>query len=174
MVAPTETNKQFLVYHPIALAIYIIVFLFSHNASQLEYGELFLPSICNVVLAVSVLGFIHLLINNKQKSPLLTSGFVPLFFSYGHVLTLGPMVSFQNIGIHDHRHLLPIFLIIFCILTVVLLKLSSNWLPMKSIRRFLICRIMCLSSLLKAVSVPMRSCLNVTLRLFTEPKPVWN
>ena len=77
-------KKPFII-HPFLFAIFPILFLFSHNVDQVSYSELLLPS-------AIVLGFTLLLIllsrsifKDNNKSGIIISLFIILFFSYGHI-----------------------------------------------------------------------------------------
>ena len=77
--------KKSFIIHPFLFAIFPILFLFSHNVDQVSYSELLLPS-------AIVLGFTLLLVllsrwifKDNNKSSIIVSLFLILFFSYGHV-----------------------------------------------------------------------------------------
>lgn len=73
-----------LIIHPILFAVYPILFFYSYNISELRLQVLAIP------LATSILGtlilwiIIHLFLKDIQKSALIVSFFVFLFYSFAH------------------------------------------------------------------------------------------
>jgi len=74
-----------LIIHPVLFAIYPILALYAYNMEQLVFRHTLIPS--GIVIGVIVILFLilNLIIKNKQKSALILSAIILLFFSYGHV-----------------------------------------------------------------------------------------
>ncbi|WP_372369093.1 sulfatase-like hydrolase/transferase [Candidatus Uabimicrobium sp. HlEnr_7] len=76
------------IFHPWLLAIFPTLFLFQHNIDQTNVSETVLPLLITV-LFVSVLWRVLLLVlKDLEKSGVLVSLFLVLFFSFGHIFNL--------------------------------------------------------------------------------------
>jgi hypothetical protein len=79
--------KRSVVIHPFLLAIYPVLFLYSHNPGQVDFRETIAPIAIILGLTLpawSILGFIF---KNWKKSGIIVSLFLVLFFSYGYLRT---------------------------------------------------------------------------------------
>jgi hypothetical protein len=77
--------KKPLVAHPFLLALFPILFLFSHNIEQMSFSQVWVSMI--VVLGFTLVAFslLTLILRNGNKAGIIVSLFLVLFFSYGHV-----------------------------------------------------------------------------------------
>ena len=105
--------KKAIVLHPFLFAIFAVLFLFSHNIEQVSFSDILLS------LAI-VLGFVLLLVlslrlmlRHSQKSGIIVSLFLVLFFSYGQVYNIieGKQIGIFLIG--RHRYLMPLWGMLF-------------------------------------------------------------
>ena len=82
-------SKKVFVIHPFLLAVYPVVFLFSYNISQISFSAIFKP--IAVILGFSLASWfiLNIFLKDRQKSGVIVSLFLILFFSYGHFRTLG-------------------------------------------------------------------------------------
>jgi hypothetical protein len=72
--------------HPVLLAAYPVLFLFSENISeQLSLEPMFPPLAAAMAGTLAVLAILRLLLRDWLRAALVTSVLVGLFFSYGHV-----------------------------------------------------------------------------------------
>jgi hypothetical protein len=74
------------ILHPLLFAAYPVLFLFAANLSEgVTWSDVLLPLGFVLAAAAVAFGVLLLIIRNAQKAALLTSLYVLLFFSYGHV-----------------------------------------------------------------------------------------
>ena len=72
--------------HPYFFALYPILALFSHNAGQVAFTEILLPSKASLALAFLFMLITSVILKDYTKAGILTSLFLILFFSYGHIV----------------------------------------------------------------------------------------
>jgi hypothetical protein len=86
--------KRQWILHPFLLAIYPALFLFAANMEQFGISVVFKPAART--LAWTVVGWValSLVLRNRRKAALITSLFLVLYFSYGHIVNALPFVSF--------------------------------------------------------------------------------
>ena len=80
--------KKTVIFHPFLLAIFPIIFLFSHNVNNIYAEEVILPllyAISGTFLIWIVLGFI---LKSRIKAGFVVSLGLIVFFSYGHIFML--------------------------------------------------------------------------------------
>ena len=106
--------------HPIFIAIYPVVFLYSHNIKEVYINSIFLPIF--VILLITSLATIVLsyFLKNLHKASFLTSFLLVSFFSYGHVVSFfgGVKLEIMRVNIFNDYILLDFwialtFIIIF-------------------------------------------------------------
>jgi hypothetical protein len=107
--------KKPTVVHPILFAIFPAWFLYSRNTEQVSIGEVFLPMIVFIVLALIVWAILRLLLGNGIKAGLVTSLLILLNFSYGHIYSLMGRIGLWAHNIGTHRQLVPVVIILFAI-----------------------------------------------------------
>jgi hypothetical protein len=82
------TLKKNLIIHPVLLAVYPVLFLYSHNIGQVCFSDAVEPTIVILVVTVAAWAFLNVFIRSWHKSAMITSFLLLLFFSYGHVRAL--------------------------------------------------------------------------------------
>ncbi len=80
--------KKNLIIHPVLLAVYPVLFLYSHNIGQVRFSDTVKPILVIVAVTVAVWALLRILIRSWQKSAMITSVSLLLFFSYEPVRTL--------------------------------------------------------------------------------------
>lgn len=120
--------KKTIVIHPILFAIYPILFLFTHNIALFLANEIFLPLLINSGLAFMLWFLFGFLLKNKEKSGLLTSLSIILFFSYGHVYNAIKIFYFSQdtLGLDLHVFILPVWGLIFIAGLYFFIKSKKN------------------------------------------------
>ncbi|MCA9401566.1 MAG: sulfatase-like hydrolase/transferase, partial [Candidatus Omnitrophica bacterium] len=119
--------KKIPVIHPFLFAVYPILFLFNFNKAQVPYHEMAAPIIISLLMTGFALGFFTAILKNIQKAALITTGFLFLFFSYGHV---HKKIWYQE----THVLLLGVWLVL---LLIVILAVSKLRKPTDTITQFL-------------------------------------
>lgn len=77
--------KKLSVIHPFLFAIFPILFLFAHNIYEVPATDLLLPILVVIVGTLIVFFSSRLITKSYNKSGIITSYFLILFFSYGYV-----------------------------------------------------------------------------------------
>ena len=89
--------KKLLVIHPFLFAIFPILFLFAYNIEEVPTNDLFLPILAVTIITLALFFLIKLITKNYYKSGIITSCFVILFFSYGHISqALMPLIDYAE------------------------------------------------------------------------------
>ncbi len=97
-------KKSFIV-HPFLLAVFPVLFLFSHNIEAVSYSEIFLPSLISLGFTLLLVLLLSLVIKDDKKAGIVVSLFLILFFFYGHL--------FDMLQSWSHRYLMPVVGILF-------------------------------------------------------------
>lgn len=105
-------KKHLTILYPFLLAIYPVLFLFSHNIGEMAYREMWAPLF--LVLAGTLVLFLllKLFIKDKLKISLILSLFLIFFFSYGYaheIIKKWELFSF----LARHRYLLILWTVSF-------------------------------------------------------------
>lgn len=112
--------------HPYLFAIFPVLFLFSHNAGQISFSEILLPStvvLGSTFLLLYLAGFI---LKNDKKAAIIASVFLILFFSYGHVFYVMSGWHVGNFLIAMHKYLMTIMGILFICGIYLTIKTKRN------------------------------------------------
>lgn len=97
-------------FHPLLVAAYPVLFLYSFNIKEMSIGDVYSP------LGVAVAGtavlwlLLTLLLQHGRKSALATTVFVILFFSYGHLYDFLDNWNIFNI---PHSRMIPAIVLIW-------------------------------------------------------------
>ncbi len=120
--------KKLPVIHPFLFALFAVLFLFAHNIYEVYATELLLP-IAVVTVGTSILFFsLRLVTKSYIKTGIITSCFLILFFSYGHIRDL--IYSLERFDPHNPGDQTAINL--FLTSLFVLLFIAGAFLVMKS------------------------------------------
>jgi hypothetical protein len=82
------TLKKNLIIHPVLLAVYPVLFLYSHNIGQVRFGDAVGPVLVILAVTIAAWGLLRVLTRSWHKSAMITSFFLLLFFSYEHIRAL--------------------------------------------------------------------------------------
>jgi len=78
-------KKKFLVIHPFLFALFPIAFLYNRGITYVSFSDILVPVAVVLLFALLVLGIFYLLYRDLKKAGVLTSVFMIMFFSYGHI-----------------------------------------------------------------------------------------
>ncbi len=99
-------------FHPFLFSIYPALALFSVNFQQVTLTIFIRPMFISLVLCAAIFLVINLLLKNLEKTGMIVSLFLLLFYSYGHLYHF--LESSKNLGqLGHHRFLLFFYLLIF-------------------------------------------------------------
>ena len=113
------------ILHPFALAIFPILALLAHNITEVTPRVALRSAIITLLATVILILIFALISRNWQKSAIITTIFLVLFFSYGQVYEFLQAHPVFNFSFGRHRYLVVIFSTLF---------IAGFWLTMRKIR----------------------------------------
>ncbi len=108
--------------YTLLFAIYAPLALLSSNLEEISATVVWRPLVVCLIIGATVFLFFWLVIRNVVRACLITSIFLLIFFSYGHVYTAFNGVSLLGISLGKNRYLLPLFGLVTIFLIVVGIK----------------------------------------------------
>jgi len=102
------------VIHPFLFAIFPCLSLFAHNINLISFFQILVPTLLALGFAAVLLFLSHLVWKDNQKAGIIVSGFLIMFFSFGHFLTaitwvgITPSVIFGNIYLLLAIYIMPL------------------------------------------------------------------
>lgn len=124
--------KKLSVIHPFLLALFFVLFLFAHNIYEVYAADLLLPIVAVIALTLILFFSLRLITKSYVKSGIITSWFLVLFFSYGHIRDLIYSLSrFEPCNPEDQTSinlfLASLFVLLFITGTFLVIKSRSNF-----------------------------------------------
>ena len=113
-------NKK--IFHPILVAIFPILIIYSQNVGRVDIEELILPVILLVIFSIALYYGIKIVLKNPLKASIIVTLVLIFLFSYGHVYYLLNDVSIDGFDIGRNRYLIPAFTIILGISLFFIIK----------------------------------------------------
>lgn len=120
--------KQFSVFHPFLFAIFPVLFLFAYNIDEVPTSDLLLPMLVAIIGTLILLLSLRLITKNYNKIAIITSSFLILFFSYGHIREL--IISYWRLGqerISVNLFLASLWALLFIIGAFLIIKSRRNF-----------------------------------------------
>jgi hypothetical protein len=112
--------------YPFLFGIYPVLSLIAHNAAEMDFVDGLRSLIAAILLTLLAYICMWILVRNQVKSALLTSLYLILFYSYGHINILSRSWTILNLPLGRHRTLLPLYGLIFVIGTLLILKTKRD------------------------------------------------
>ena len=112
--------KKKFIFHPFLFALYFPLFIFSCNADQILFYDFAIPTLILVLSAVIYWKTLRFFIP-EDKTPIITSISLLIFFSYGHFYSALNKIIFIR-----HRWLLSICVTLFAAVVYFVLKRLRN------------------------------------------------
>jgi len=109
-------------FHPLLFAISPILILFVNNIYMVSAKELIIPLFASISFAIVLWLVLKLIIKNSRKSGIITSLFLILFFSYGHIFISANGIEILGFDTSTHTHFIIPFIIIFSAGTFFVLR----------------------------------------------------
>lgn len=113
------------VFHPVGFTLYPVLAMVAHNLGQVKPGIGLRALIISLVGTLLLWLILQLMLRDWQRSGLLCSGMVLLFFSYGHIYQGLNSAEILGATLGRHRFLAPIWLALFVFLVWLVLKHSD-------------------------------------------------
>ena len=117
---------KFILIHPILIALYPVFFVYSQNIHLILIQGIIFPILIILGITISMWIIIRSVLKNTRKSALLTSLFVFLFFSYGHIFNILESNSNQEYSFLIHTFLLIIYAAVVIFSTYYLVKTPTK------------------------------------------------
>jgi hypothetical protein len=115
-----------LILHPFLFALYPVLALLAHNIEEVPASAAFRSLLISLAAAVLLLLISWLLLKNIRKSALVTTLTLILFFSYGRLYAAVDQFNSLGITLGRHRILIPLFLILFALLALWILRQKGD------------------------------------------------
>ncbi len=93
IVGRNFTQKKTLVFHPILFAILPVLTLYAINANKLRFTSFIWVMVLVVAATLLMLIIGTRILKDVRKSAMIVSGFLILFFSFGHVIAITTNIS---------------------------------------------------------------------------------
>ncbi len=117
--------------HSFLLALFPILFLYSQNMGEFPLGVIYVPVIKSLFLTLAGLVITRIVTGSWRKAGLVTSVFLILFFSYGHLYqflyTLPLPFSLYELPFKAHTILFPSVVAVFLLFATLILRSRSRF-----------------------------------------------
>jgi len=115
--------KKILVLHPFLFALFPILALYAFNIAQMPTHQIIIPIGTAILSTLLLWTALNLIFKDKRKSGLLVFMILFLFFSYGH---FHKGLATTGLEIGKHRYLVPMWILLFVLMTFLIIKTSSS------------------------------------------------
>lgn len=120
-------NFNTIPFHTVFSAAFPAVSLIGYNILEMHPGEGLRAVLISVLVGLISWGFLFLILRNAEKSAIITTVGVIIFFSYGHIHESFPLsIIIFGAPIRNHRYLAPISLALFLGVSWLILKYFKN------------------------------------------------
>jgi hypothetical protein len=106
--------------HPFLFAIYPILSIYSANITDVFISEIISPIFISVGTTIFVFFTIKFITNDIQKSAFITSFFLVIFFSYGHIFNLIDGREIGKVVIGPNKYLVSVVFFSVSVLLIIL------------------------------------------------------
>ncbi len=100
-------------YFPITLSMYPVLSLLATNIAQVQWLDALRAFIVSILIACIVYALLDFWLRDDLRAAVLSTFFLLLFFSYGHVYTLIEDLTLFSINIGRHRYLSVVWVLLF-------------------------------------------------------------
>ena len=121
-----KNSKKFIILHPILIALFPVFLVYSQNIHLILIQGIIFPVLIILGITIALWAGIKFILKNTRKSALLTSLYVFLFFSYGHLSSMLYDLIFKETSYKEHLALLIVFLFILIIVGRFILKTKRS------------------------------------------------
>ena len=121
-----KNSIRFIIIHPILIALYPVFFVYSQNIHLILIQGIIFPTLIILGITIAIWAVIKSILKNARKSALLTSLYVFLFFSYGHVFNVLESNSTQEYSVLIHTFLLITYAFVVVFTTYSLVKTHTK------------------------------------------------
>jgi len=114
--------KKAPVFHPFLFAIFPILFLFFYNIGQVSFAQILVPTAFVLSFTFILFLSLSLVLRNIEKAGIITSLFLILFFSYGHIFDIIYGRQIGSFVIDSNIYLMLIWGLLFSCSTYSIIK----------------------------------------------------
>jgi hypothetical protein len=124
--------KKPIVLHPLFIALFPVLTVYSHNISQMVSVEtdIFMPMLLIILSAVIIWGILWLALKNGQKAAMVTSLLLFMFFSYGYFVEILSRhfypITIRGVFIGYNKLLLPPWTFLLAAGAILLIRMKRN------------------------------------------------
>ena len=118
--------KKQLVFHPILIALFPVLLIYSQNIHLILLEGIIFPILIIVTVAIGLWASIKFILKNTIKSGLISSIYIFLFFSYGHIFNIVESNLTQESFVSIHVILLILYTVIAVLSTYYLVKTNRR------------------------------------------------
>lgn len=108
-------SSQIHILHPFLFAAYPVVALLANNIEEIKVVSALRAFIFSILITAVIYWVFNLIIGDKHKAGLITSLFIILFFSYGHVYNYMKIIDPFEFSLGRHRFLSPIWILLLIV-----------------------------------------------------------
>jgi hypothetical protein len=127
MTVSNASKKKKIIAHPFLFALYPILFLYAHNIKEVYISQIFFPLLFSIIFTSLLWGGLILAVRDKVKSAVISTLFIFLFFSYGHVFDQLKQLGYVfDLDIPRHFYLMPLFFILWAVLFYLVKKTKRD------------------------------------------------
>ncbi len=110
------------VLYPFLFGLYPVLALIAHNANEMDFSSGFRALLGSLLFTLILFAITFLFTRDRSKAALLTSVFILLFYSYGHINLLARDWMLLGINLGRHRALLPIYIVLLILAAWLILR----------------------------------------------------
>ncbi|OHA20366.1 MAG: hypothetical protein A2849_01150 [Candidatus Taylorbacteria bacterium RIFCSPHIGHO2_01_FULL_51_15] len=124
---PTFARKfdKLALFHPVFLAVYLMLFLFSYNKEQLQFGNIILPLLLTLLFVGGVYLVTFAFIKHKQTSALIASLSLIFFFAYGTAYAPIEYLKIGDVIVGRFRYFFPAWSLLFLLIAYGIVRMRS-------------------------------------------------
>ena len=109
-------------FHPFLFAIFPILFLFTNNFFKVPVEDLIIALVISASSAFALWYVLKRITKNGKKSGIITSLFLVLFFSYGHIFISANGVDVSGFDTSNHYHFVIPFIVVFSVISFLVVS----------------------------------------------------
>lgn len=123
--------SRFFVFHPFLFAVFPILFLFANNIEEVHATDLLFTLFVAVVGTLILLAITTRATKSLQKAAVITSSFLALFYSYGHISELLSSPQSESLTSATHHWFLEaIWLLLFTVVVLLVVRVRRSLLTL--------------------------------------------
>jgi len=108
--------------YPFLIAAYPVLALLAANADQVRLGAAVRPLFLSLLLCAVLYALLAVILRHPERSAVLTSWWLLLFFAYGHVYNALQEVTLLGESLGRHRYLAVVWLVLAVLVAVWILR----------------------------------------------------